>query len=68
MFFLKAELTRNNCDDEISIIKRFYHPLETTERLNQFNIHPHNQIIISSPVKKKVMAMVHIFPGFKSQR
>lgn len=47
-----VQLTWNSCDDKISIIKCLYYSLKTTKCLNQFNIHPHDQIIIRAPENK----------------
>jgi len=47
-----VQLTWNSCDDKISIIKGLYYSLKTTKCLNQFNIHPHDQIIIRAPENK----------------
>ena len=47
-----VQLTWNSCDNKISIIKRLYYSLKTTKCFNQFNIHPHDQIIIRAPENK----------------
>lgn len=52
IIFFTAQLTWNSCYNEISIIKCLYYSLKTTKCLNQFNIHPHDQIITRAPENK----------------